>query len=325
MPEPYPLQGRLISGSELDEWLRESLAATRQEVWICSAYIRSTAFLRLLEKRASHEQLLASVLVRWQAQDLLSSASDLELFPICRDRGINLFLKLDFHGKVYAVPPLGIGVGSTNATASGLGFGLQPNAEINTLVACSEQNLGLVQSQFSGATRITEQLYSQLRDELEDIKLSKAESIQWSSDVLSLLKTSMPPSSLLVDECFWTDGSWWSVQPREAPDRNADHDLQLLGVARSGVSQAHLQLALKRTKCFNWLVEQLRRAENRELYFGRLTAEFHTALLDDPGPRRSQVKTLLQNLLNWLELAELSEVKVDRPGYSQRIKLVQSA
>lgn len=322
MPNSYPLQGQLISGSALDDWLRDSIAAASHGVWICSAYIRSAAFLRLLERRASIDQLQASVLVRWQAQDLLSAASDLELFPICRDRGIALFLKLDFHGKVYAVPPLGIGVGSTNATASGLGFGLHPNAEMNTLVPCSDANLRIVQEQFDGATRITEQLYDKLCRELESMKINKATSSEWSTDLMSLLKPAMPPSSLLVDECFLTDGHWWNQGHGADLCESAEHDLRLLGVASGGLSQVQLQSALRRTKCFRWLIEQLRCAQHCELYFGGLSAALHGALLDDPGPRRSEVKMLLQNLLSWLQLAQLPELRVDRPGYSQRVTLV---
>jgi hypothetical protein len=318
---PYPLHGLLITGPELDEWLRRAITESRQEVWICSAYVRTAAFQRLLESRAADNSLHASVLVRWQPQDLISGASDLELFPVCRERGISLYLKLDFHGKVYAVPPAGISVGSTNATASGLGFGPSPNSEMNTLVMCTEENLQCVKSQFIGATAVTDQLYARMRLELDGMRNCNLLSPQWSSDVMSLLQPPVPPASLLVDECFLTDGCWWSQGLDVARDPAAEHDLQLLGVGTSGISLTELQLAVRSTKCIRWLTEQLKRAPQRELYFGTLTAALHDALLDDPGPRRSEVKTLLQNLLSWVQLAGLSELNVDRPNYSQRVRL----
>jgi hypothetical protein len=324
VPTPYPLQGRLISGPELDDWLRQAIAATRQEAWLCSAYIRSAAFLRLLELRAPSEPLQASVLVRWQAQDLLNGASDLDLYPVCRERGINLLLKLDLHAKVYAVPPAGIGVGSTNATASGLGFGSNPNAEMNTLVTCTEENLRLVHSQFTGATPIGEELYERMRLELKDMRLSMVSSPQWSPDIMSHLQPLTPPVSLLVDECFLTDGRWWSQGSAVVLDAAAEHDLQLLGVSSSDIHQSELQSALWRTKCVRWLAEQLRRAHGQEMYFGAVTGALHDALLDDPGPRRSEVKSLLKNLLSWVQLAGLPEVSVDRPNHSQRVRLVIS-
>jgi hypothetical protein len=318
----YPLQGQLISGPELDAWLREGLAACRERVWLCSAYIRTAAFERLWSSRPLEEQLNASVLVRWQVQDLLSGASDLNLFCFCRSRGIELFLKLDFHGKVYAVPPAGIGVGSTNATASGLGFAGRPNAEMNTLVMCTDVNLRTVQSQFYGATRVTEQLYRRMELELAALQKSKLFDPQWSSDISSLLEPLEPPTSLLVDECFITDGLWWAkgVDAREAS--GAEHDLQLLGLAGGARIDGVLQSALRRTKCVRWLISLLQRAPAGELYFGALTAALHSALLDDPGPRRSEVKTLLQNLLSWIQIARLPELSVDRPNHSQRVRLL---
>lgn len=324
MPTSYPLQGRLISGPELDEWLRQVIAVTQQVVWLCSAYIRSAAFMRLLGSRAPGEQLMASVLVRWQPQDLLSGASDIDLFPICRERNIDLYLKLDFHGKVYAVPPAGIGVGSTNATASGLGFGPQPNAEMNTLVTCTDENLRIVQRQFIGATRVTDQLYECMRHELDGMRKNNILSAQWSSEIMSRLQPPVPPAALLVDECFLTDGRWWLQGCGVVQDTSAEHDLQLLGVVRSGISEGELQSALRGTKCVRWLIEQLRCEPERELYFGALTAALHDSLLDDPGPRRSEVKTLLQNLLSWVQLGRLPELRVDRPKHSQRISLVSN-
>jgi hypothetical protein len=318
----FPLQGQLITGPKLDEWLRQAIADARQHTWLCSAYIRSSAFLRLLSLRTSREPLQSSVLVRWQAQDLLSASSDLELFPICRERNVQLFMRLDFHGKVYAVPPAGISVGSTNATASGLGFGTQPNGEVNTLVDCTAENLRIVQDQFRGATLVTEQLYNLMRIELEGMQKSKGSSLQWSSEVLNRLQPPVIPKSLLVDECFMTDGRWLSLAPSAPRAASADHDLRLLGLVNSSFSEEELRSALRRTKFVRWLIHQVARASQRELYFGAITAALHDSLLDDPGPRRSEVKTILQNLLCWIQLADLNELSVDRPNYSQRVRLL---
>jgi hypothetical protein len=321
MPTSFPLQGQLISGPQLDDWLRRAIAEMRQHAWLCSAYIRTAAFTRLLSFRSCGEQLQASVLVRWQVQDLLCAASDLELFPACRERNISLFMRQDFHGKVYAVPPMGIGIGSTNTTASGLGFGARPNVEVNTLVSCTEENLRIVKGQFDGATRVTEQLYERIRLELEFMQKGQIHSPQWSSEIMSLLQSPIPAESLFLDECFATDGRWWFHGLGSIGDPEAEHDLMLLGLIGSEQGELQLQAALRQTKCVRWLTERVRQAPASELYFGALSAALHEALLDDPGPRRSEVKTLLQNLLSWIQLAHLPELSVDRPNHSQRVQL----
>jgi hypothetical protein len=308
----------------LDDWLRHAMASTRQKAWLCSAYIKAAAFERLLELRPKDEPLQAAVLVRWQPSDLLSGASDLDLFTVCCNRNLELFLKLDFHGKVYALPPLGISVGSTNTTASGLGFGSQPNSEMNTLVACTKENLDIVRNQFNGATRVTDALFERMRLEVEAMKRSNTPRPNWSSDVMSHLEPPEPPASLLVDECFLTDGSWWSQRHGIDGYVAAEHDLQLLGESSSSLSEVALQAVLRRTKCIRWLTAQLISAPKCELYFGALTAALHNALLDDPGPRRLEVKSLLKNLLSWIQLADLPEVLIDQPNYSQRVRFITS-
>lgn len=324
MTVSFPLQGQLISGTKLDDWLRQAIAETSKQALLCSAYIRAAAFTRLLSLRTPCEQLQASVLVRWQVQDLLSAASDIELFPVCRERNISLFMRLDFHGKVYAVPPAGISVGSTNATASGLGFGARPNAEVNTLVSCTEENMRIVQSQFDGATLITDQLYERIRLELETIQKAKLNSSQWSSEIMSLLQPPILPETLLVDECLATDGRWWRQGLGSVRDPGAEHDLRLLGLVGIQQGDLQLQVALRQTKCVRWLTERVRQAPAHELYFGALSSALHDALLDDPGPRRSEVKTLLQNLLSWIQLANFPELSVDRPNHSQRVRFRNS-
>jgi hypothetical protein len=322
MQSSYPLHGRLISGSGLEEWLRKSIAATQHEAWLCSAFIRSETFVGLLDDRVLDEPLKASVLVRWQAQDLLTGSSDLDLFPVCEERRIELYLKLDFHGKVYALPPLGIGVGSANATGSGLGFGDHPNAEVNTLVTCTCDNLRIVLSQFVGATRVTSQLYERIRFELDGMRKYPSRSPQWSSDITALLNPPSSPDSLLVDECFMTDGQWWLAATRTNEYSEAKHDLELLGFPARSNTTSNLEAPLRRSKCFRWLEKQLRLAPEDEMYFGALSVALHNSLLDDPAPRRCNVKTLVQNLLSWVQMVGVPEIVIDRPNYSQRIKLL---
>ena len=107
----------------------------------------------------------------------------------------------------------------------------------------------------------------------------------------------------------------------QAPSTEAErHDQLLLGI-EAGASMVDVQRALERTPALCWLRAQLGSVEPAELYFGNLTQRLHSALLDDPGPRRSEVKTLLQQLLAWIEFAEVPGIVIDRPRHSQRVRL----
>src|SRR2546430_1096125 len=134
-------------------------------------------------------------------------------------------MRLDFHGKVYSVPPAGIAVGSANATLSGLGLGDRFNQEVATIVERSTHNEALVQGLFLGATRVDAVLLHKLARAVQNA--TRASSVDWPDSVLNLLTPPVGRSHLLVDECFWSHGQW--LRERRCPSTAAEmHDMALL-------------------------------------------------------------------------------------------------
>ena len=109
-------------------------------------------------------------------------------------------------------------------------------------------------------------------------------------------------------------------------DEDTAHDMQLLGLTyltrKQPPSLRELQAAFRKATMFQWLVDSLR-SRSSGIYFGELTARLQQVLLDDPAPKRFEVKVLLQNLLCWVSSLDISEVIIDRPSYSQRIRLIE--
>lgn len=315
---PPPLLGTLIDAGSVQQWLSQSIAAA-PEVTLCSAYIRSEALRHLLAMAPAG--LSGRVLVRWQIGDLISGASDLETFEICQSRGLKLFIRLDFHGKVYCVPPHGVIVGSSNATLSGLGLRPGSNTEASTLVECKPSNMDLVDGFFTMATEVTEQIVAAIRVALCTVQDSPVSMVEWPESVLNLLSPTSDVSSLLVSECLWStaDGFGSSVH-----DLQFLHDLSLLGV-RHDDKPKRVQSALKKCALYRWLTKTLRHEPANALYFGRLSALLQDSLLDDPLPTRRDVKDLLQCLLFWIQRFASDDLTVDRPNYSQRVTLIAAA
>ena len=83
-----------------------------------------------------------------------------------------------------------------------------------------------------------------------------------------------------------------------------------------------LKNAFRWSNVYLWLLATLRK-NNNCLYFGALTEKLHDALISDPKPYRKEVKTHLSNLLKLIEDLEMDEIFIDRPNYSQRIRLVR--
>ena len=88
-------------------------------------------------KVASLERLLAAIpaqvevlcVTRWVPIEILSGVSDLEIWPVLRDRGAWLGLKPRLHAKYYRIDEA-CRVGSANLTHAALGWKSQPNIEL---------------------------------------------------------------------------------------------------------------------------------------------------------------------------------------------------
>jgi len=314
---PHPFTGRLIDGAAAADWLVAAIAGLGCNVALCSAYLRAQALETLLAGRAAG--LGGRVLVRWQLADLLAGASDLQAFQVAKAAGLQLLIRLDFHGKVFCVPGRGILVGSANATLSGLGLRSQSNEEVCTLVPAAPENLAHIEHLFAGAVLMDEQLFAEISEAVQAASRleGSAGSADWPASLLSKLQASPAVHHLLASECLWSAPQLTSGGSIKLLDV---HDRQLLGLSQSTVTLGDATHRLQQTKIFRWLRQFLQRAGVPQ-FFGALSGALHDSLLDDPTPYRHEVKVMLQHLLAWCELLPAAGVIVDRPQYSQRVRL----
>ncbi len=315
---PHPFTGRLIGGAEAADWLSAGIANFSGSVSLCTAYLRAQALEALLAARGPG--LGGRVLVRWQLADLLAGASDLRAYEVSKAAGLQFWVRLDFHGKVFCVPDRGIVVGSANATLSGLGLHAQSNEEVCTLVPSAPANLAHIERLFAGAVFVDQQLFGEISAAVEIAsRLERLRSsLEWPQALLSKLQTFPPVDQLLVSECLWSgpqlmlDGS---VHLEDV------HDRQLLGLTEPVVPMIEATYKLQQIKVFRWLRQNLER-EGGQQFFGALSSALHVSLLDNPAPHRREVKALLAHLLEWCEALPKAGVVVDRPQHSQRARLL---
>lgn len=74
------------------------------------------------------------------------------------------------------------------------------------------------------------------------------------------------------------------------------------------------------SNCYLWLIDTLKN-NNGCMYFGKLSESLHIAVVSDPKPYRKDIKIMLMNLLKLIKKLEIEEIIIDRPNYSQRIRL----
>jgi hypothetical protein len=322
MNTPFPLTGQLVLGDEAFRRVRDAISIATGIISLCTAYLRSEALLALTAKCKEGQR--CRILARWQMVDLLSGASDLGAYELAQKQGWEFYVRLNFHGKCYSVPPETIVVGSANATLAGFDLRTEANIEVCTVVTTTPENMSLVDRLFEDSVRITPDLFDSIRRALAAVPKNGLCIGTWPKELERQMTSEQAPERLFVDEFFLTDASWLNGD-RPTNNLASAHDAALLGfesadICRSASPELR-QAAFRKTAAYAWLVAVLKSSGGTS-FFGALSSALHSALLDNPAPRRREVKTLLQNLLAWIECLQLREFALDVPNHSQRLRLL---
>jgi len=240
-----------------------------------------------------------------------------------------MYIHQDLHAKIWLIDRTAMLVGSGNATASGLALVENGNWEYGVHLIPREADERMLQQRVDEAVLVTDKLFQRISGVVQESRqaLGAREVNKWPSDLAQVLLPSNAPTVLWVAECFQTDGLWLGrLGTDPIPSDKESADLSLLGCSvdqlKSSMNMASLTSAFRVTGLYRWLIKRLTDTPNRELYFGELTAALHDALADDPKPYRQTVKVLLSNLLGWITVLEIAEIRIDAPRHSQRVSLL---
>lgn len=303
--------------------LSNSIIHSQNSVTLVSAYLTIEGINWTLEKLPNRVD--CRVLSRWNCLDLVSGASDVEVFEKLKSRGYKLYILPDLHAKVIIIDGQKLFLGSANITNSGLKLVPGGNREIGTILSPDGEDLGLIDVLFDEAVLVDQDIYEMFCAELQKLKNSREKPQfppKWSSDLLKRLRK--PPQRIWVTETLWCNSPEDLIANIGLTDNEVAHDLVLLGLdVKSEIEERILRQSFLESRIWQWLKHKLEFAPNREMYYGHLSAELHNSFLDDPKPYRKDVKGLLTNLLNWSTILAGDFILIDRPSHSQRARLVK--
>jgi len=307
----------LLTTSRYREYLFDAVREANASIWLTSAYITLPGIEPILDLLGSNS-MHVRVLARWDSRDLVSGASDLEVYETVSARGFEFFINQRFHGKCVLIDDAWLFVGSANLTASGLQLGIQGNLEYGTMMEPSEADRATIRDLFADSVRVTPALYLDIKSFIVPLLASsERRDIVFPAYIMEQLQRSVV--GLWVRELPWTE----VPQSFSQDDPDARHDLMLLNaVLGASPTIEELGALFETTRCCRWLTSQLR-THGGQLYFGEATELLHNALLEDPKPYRKDVKILLRNLFGWSAFALPHRFVVDAPRYSQRISLAE--
>ena len=315
----YTFSGTLIDSASAYSWLTKSASAINAPSFFCSAFVRSSIINELARFVPYDSEI--KLLVRWRLDDLISGASDLETYLLCKKLGWKFFICTNFHGKIFYLPPSGVLVGSANATEAGFARRDNANVEVCTITPLTEDNKSFVYNLFVNAYEMNDRTFNEMKDIYAQTK-THHKLKDWPEHIVRELNLDYDfKQKLLVSECLKSDGQEL-VSGNEFVSDYAKADLSLLGLDKKTTDRAKIANSLKQTKIWTWLNYYIKKSGG-EAYFGELASALQDHLVDDPTPHRRDIKILVSNLYGWAALLgeDLTRLAVDRPNYSQRIRL----
>lgn len=297
----------LVSQKILDR-IRDELSSSTESFLLISAYCK-LPLVKYFDSCIANTSMEKKLVVRFRPEDIASGASDLSIYPYCRDNGWKLFFRMDLHAKTYVFDRLRCVIGSANATSNGMSIGGTGNYEIATVCELADKDVRALDLLLYGAVEMDDTIYNIMKSTVEEQRTIINPSAQWPKEITDMFR---PDYSLLFAEDF----------PSCPHPATATSDDLLFLNASCNETQSDIAAAMRSAKCYLWLLNLVKKQSLKEMYFGAATAALHNDLLNDPKPYRKEVKQLLSNLLIWINELGISELLVDRPNHSQRVRYI---
>ena len=298
----------IIYHDKIRDVLTREFSTVRDNLQIISAYCK-TAALSYVDSKIALSPVAKRLMVRYRLDDILSGATDLDIYEYCKQSGWQLHIQLDLHAKTFIFDRKRWIVGSANLTSKGIGLFEDSNLEMAILADFDADELHKINDMFSNSILMTDDLYHRMKAQIANIAKERTVNMQWDNDILALANNT-------VTALFMQD-----FPKSFSPKTMMPEDYLMLGLSSEAGDHISIGEALQASRCFKWLTNQLETSDNGQLYFGAISASLHNSLVNDPNPYRKEVKDLLANLLNWIIELGIEQIVVERPNRSQLVRL----
>ena len=299
--------------------LRAAIGTNQELLLAISPYIKVKPLKKLLDLNKNSRKL--KVIVRWSAEDLLSGATDLGIYPLLKDRRIPLFFHPRIHLKLFIFENGHAFHTSGNITSRGFGLHLDQNIEIGCDISLSSSDWYSLYGLLEESNIVDDTVYELSKSYVNQNKrkmpsLPKLDFSSIPPKQFSLL--SLPASSHPCDlyDFYVKHGS-----VNNQPDRIAccTHDLALYGIPE-GLSQddffSHLRFTFRTQPLVAAIARLLQ--DKGSVKFGGVAEWLHSRCSDKPVPYRSEIKLVVRRLFSWLAFC-FDEISLTQPKHTMVI------
>ena len=309
--------------SPLFEHIRKYLlgAPARETVFLFVSYIQAGVLARLLDNIENRTVIVTT----WEPEDILSGASDLAVYPYCRERGIALYVSETMHLKVYSVGLESAIISTGNVSRHGLMPGGNYEAAVTVEHLTNEDRL-FFETIRANARLVDDAAYSEIGAwvKLNTPDTDKTPALK---DVLSApgrddFLVSALPMTRSVDVLAAGYARIRTGQnPSDDPDVSACifHDLANYSIPL-GLSDDEFRGELSGRFFSHPFIRRMDEFIAPEAYFGRIKVWVQDNCADVPVPSRRELTGNVQVLYDWFVALGSGKYGVDVPGRrSQRL------
>lgn len=310
------------SGNDLYESIL-SFGEKSESISLFIAYIKKDALLRIV----SSARNVKLVCVRWNINDIRSGASDIDIYPLLRERGIPLYHNRRLHIKAYLSKEGSAYLTSANMSERALGFLPNCNHEIGTIVDhVANKDILSFERIISESIYVDDDYFAFMNQYASESKvaISEEEELLYDDTNQQFLISSLPMSRdvFVLYASYSIDFNSKSTEERDC----AIHDTALyrleLGLTR-GEFYKILKTRFFEHKFIVALVAEIDR-NGGAIYFGSAKEWVQNNCTSVPTPRRWELTENVQILFNWIVNLGDGMYDVDVPGrHSQRLYKVK--
>lgn len=295
----------ILLSNEILNSVKMELQSATSSVQIITAYCKEKTLL-YLNNCIGENVKEKNLMLRFRMDDVIKGSTDFSAVKMALETGWNVYVRFDLHAKTYVIDNKRGLVGSANATNAGLSIGRLRNMEIATLIDIEEKDIEKIRRLFDEAIRIDRSLLMEMEKQVNAVSVKDSNlGYNWDSKIIKLFHPNIETlfSYELPEEFTFTVGTYFSF----------------IDEVYTG-QKDKIKESFRWSNSYLWLLKTLKENDNC-MYFGELCAKLHSAVISDPKPYRREVKQMLSNLLDFVEMLNMEEIVVDRPNYSQRIRI----
>jgi hypothetical protein len=320
----YPLstgRSNILGTEAFRDLLGQSLLAAKNKVVILSAYVKVIG-VEWLKEKLFNKDIKCVIITRWDKSDIAQGSSDLDCYKICKDNNWQFRILKDLHAKIMLVDDKDLFIGSPNLTGHGMSLIPVSNKEMGVKLDATPSDINIVNNLIEESVIIDDAIFEQLK--------------LWKDKLPEIKKQSFPSFPKIVNEKIkenfdkvWVHNFPWSKANEllnlKNIDENIKHDLELFGLLKDELNKEKIKDSLIKSKIYKWLIGQIKKQKNQEIYFGNLSSIIHDSLLDDPKPYRKNIKDLQSNLYGYVKFFLNDKIIIDIPyEKSERLRILNN-